>query len=218
MAQKKVTLTDEQKILFDALTPLQQKFVTHILKGKNLTDAYRLSGGKAKGESAYTQASRMMSFDKVKAFLDAMNQEAVSDAVMSRQEALERLSSMGRVSIYDIAEFRNCQIGEDDEGKPVFQASWQFKDSALQDPMYLSAISELTAGKDGIKLKLHDPKAAIKQLSELMGWEAPKKTEVTGADGGPIQIDLTDEQLEERLKEFGYGRRSSQLNEKLTDS
>ncbi|PQQ24797.1 terminase small subunit [Photorhabdus hindustanensis] len=218
MAQKKVTLTDEQKILFDALTPLQQKFVTHILKGKNLTDAYRLSGGKAKGESAHTQASRMMSFDKVKAFLDAMNKEAVSDAVMSRQEALERLSAMGRVSIYDIAEFRNSQIGEDEEGKPVFQASWQFKDSALQDPMYLSAISELTAGKDGIKLKLHDPKAAIKQLSELMGWEAPKKTEITGAGGGPIQIDLTDEQLDERLKEFGYGRRSNKLNEKLTDS
>ncbi|RAW93849.1 MULTISPECIES: terminase small subunit [unclassified Photorhabdus] len=219
MAQKKVTLTDEQKILFDALTPLQQKFVTHILKGKNLTDAYKLSGGKAKGESAHTQASRMMSFDKVKAFLDAMNAEAISDAVMSRQEALERLSAMGRVSIYNIAEFRNCQIGEDEDGKPVFQASWQFKDSALQDPAALSAISELTTGKDGIKLKLHDPKAAIKQLSELQGWEAPKKTEVTGAGGGPIQIaDLTDEQLDERLKEFGYGRRSSQLDEKLTDS
>ncbi|MCP9270492.1 hypothetical protein M5U04_21080, partial [Xenorhabdus sp. XENO-1] len=107
---------------------------------------------------------------------------------------------------------------EDDEGQPVFQASWQFKDSALQNPAALSAISELTTGKDGIKLKLHDPKAAIRQLSELMGWDAPKKTELTGKDGGPIQYaDLTQEELEERLKELGHGRHRSQLDTKLTD-
>ncbi|SCZ72157.1 MULTISPECIES: terminase small subunit [Photorhabdus] len=220
MAQKKVTLTDEQKILFDALTKLQQKFTLGILKGLNQTDAYRKAGGKAKTEdTARSCASEILTNPNVKAFLDAMNAEAISDAVMSRQEALERLSAMGRVSIYDIAEFRNCLMGEDKDGEPVFQAVWQFKDSALQDPAALSAISELTTGKDGIKLKLHDPKAAIKQLGELQGWEAPKKTEVTGAGGGPVQIaDLTDEQLDERLKEMGYGRRSSQLDEKLTNS
>ncbi|MDE9463552.1 terminase small subunit [Xenorhabdus bovienii] len=219
MAQKKIRLTDEQKVLFDALTPLQQKFALGILKGLNQVDAYRKAGGKAEGDSAHVQASRMISFDKVKTFLAVMNQEAVSDAVMSRQEALERLSTMGRVSLHDIAEFRNSQIGEDDEGQPVFQASWQFKDSALQNPAALSAISELTTGKDGIKLKLHDPKAAIRQLSELMGWDAPKKTELTGANGGPIQhTDLTEEELEDRLRELGYGRNKSQLSEKSTDT
>ncbi|MEQ1964640.1 terminase small subunit [Xenorhabdus khoisanae] len=219
MAQKKLKLTDEQQVLFDALTKQQQKFVLGILKGLNQTDAYKQAGYKAKTEeTARSCASEILTNPNVKTFLDAMNQEAVSDAVMSRQEALERLSVMGRVSIHDIADFRNGQIGEDDEGKPVFQATWQFKDSALQNPAALSAISELTTGKDGIKLKLHDPKAAIKQLSELMGWEAPKKTELTGKDGGPIQYaDLTQEELEERLKELGHGRNRSQLDTKLTD-
>ncbi|PHM48891.1 terminase small subunit [Xenorhabdus sp. KK7.4] len=203
MAQKKFQLTNEQKVLFDALTPLQQKFALGILKGLNQVDAYRKAGGKAKGESARTQASRMITFDNVKTFLDAMNQEAISDAVMSRQEALERLSAMGRVSIHDIANFRNSQVGEDDEGKPVFQATWQFKDSALQNPAALSAISELTTGKDGIKLKLHDPKAAIKQLSELMDWEAPKKTEVTGKNGGPLQtVALTKAEYQQARQEM----------------
>ncbi|PHM47153.1 terminase small subunit [Xenorhabdus miraniensis] len=203
MAQKKIQLTDEQKIFFDALTPLQQKFALGILKGLNQVDSYRKAGGKAKGESARTQASRMITFDNVKTFLDTMNQEAVSDAVMSRQEALERLSAMGRVSIHDIADFRNSQIGEDEEGKPVFQATWQFKDSALQNPAALSAISELTTGKDGIKLKLHDPKAAIKQLADLMGWDAPKKTELTGKDGGPIQtVALTKAEYQQARQEM----------------
>ncbi|NHB89726.1 terminase small subunit [Photorhabdus tasmaniensis] len=206
MAQKKIKLTDEQKVLFDALTKLQQKFALGILRGLNQTDAYKQAGYKAKtDESAYSSASEILRNLKVKAFLDAANKEAVSDAVMSRQEALERLSTMGRVSIYDIAEFRNSRIGEDEDGKPVFQASLQFKDSALQDPLYLSAISELTTGKDGIKLKLHDPKAAIKQLSELMGWEAPKKTELTGKDGGPIKtenINMTPEEAAERYRKM----------------
>ncbi|MDE9566087.1 terminase small subunit [Xenorhabdus bovienii] len=220
MAQKKIQFTDEQKVLFDALTKLQQKFVLGILRGLSQIDAYKQAGYKAKtDESARASASEILTNLNVKTFLAVMNQEAVSDAVMSRQEAFERLSTMGRVSLHDIAEFRNSQIGEDDEGQPVFQASWQFKDSALQNPAALSAISELTTGKDGIKLKLHDPKAAIRQLAELMGWDAPKKTELTGANGGPIQhTDLTEEELEDRLRELGYGRNKSQLSEKFTDT
>ncbi|MBC8949360.1 terminase small subunit [Xenorhabdus sp. TS4] len=203
MAQKKPTLTDEQKVLFDALTKLQQKFVLGILKGLNQIDAYKQAGYKAKtDESARASSSEILTNLNVKSFLDAMNQEAVSDAVMSRQEALERLSAMGRVSIHDIAEFRNSQIGEDEEGKPVFQASWQFKDSALQNPAALSAISELTTGKDGIKLKLHDPKSAIKQLAELLGWESAKKVDLSSSDGSmtPNPIDLSHLSYEQLLE------------------
>ncbi|WP_072032504.1 MULTISPECIES: terminase small subunit [Xenorhabdus] len=203
MAQKKNQLTKEQKVLFDVLTKLQQKFVLGILKGLNQTDAYKQAGGKAKtNESARATSSEILTNPNVKTFLDAMNQQAVSEAVMSRQEALERLSAMGRVSLHDIAEFRNSQIGEDDEGRPVFQATWQFKDSALQNPAALSAISELTTGKDGIKLKLHDPKAAIKQLSELMGWESAKKVDLSSTDGTmtPNNIDLSHLSFEQLME------------------
>ncbi|MBC8947066.1 terminase small subunit [Xenorhabdus indica] len=203
MAQKKLKLTDEQQVLFDALTKQQQQFVLGILKGLNQIDAYKRAGYKAKNENtASVSASQIFGNLKVKAFLNSMNQQAVSDAVMSRQEALERLSVMGRVSIHDIADFRNNQIGEDDEGRPVFQATWQFKDSALQNPAALSAISELTTGKDGIKLKLHDPKAAIKQLSELMGWESAKKVDLSSTDGTmtPNNIDLSHLSFEQLME------------------
>ena len=70
MASKKLTV--EQQHLFDVLTPLQKKFVTELLKGKNQTDAYKKAGGKAKGESAHVQASRMISFDKVAAFMSSV--------------------------------------------------------------------------------------------------------------------------------------------------
>ncbi|BET96521.1 terminase small subunit [Xenorhabdus taiwanensis] len=203
MAQKKLKLTDEQQVLFDALTKQQQQFVLGILKGLNQIDAYKRAGYKAKNENtASVSASQIFGNLKVKAFLNSMNQQAVSEAVMSRQEALERLSAMGRVSIHDIADFRNSQIGEDDEGKPVFQATWQFKDSALQNPAALSAISELTTGKDGIKLKLHDPKSAIKQLAELLGWESAKKVDLSSSDGSmtPNPINLSHLSFEQLLE------------------
>lgn len=217
MASKK--LTAEQQQLFDALTPLQQKFSLAIIKGKNQTDAYKAAKGKAKGDAMRAAASRMYANVNVLAFLQSVQGEVVDEAIMGREEALKRLTSLGRMSLYDIAEFRNGVIGEDEDGQPVIQASWSFKDSALLTPEALAAISELTAGQQGLKIKMHDPKAAIKQLAEMQGWEAPKKSELSGPGGGPIQHeDMTDEQLKDALQELGYGRRKNQLEEKLDNS
>lgn len=193
MASKK--LTADQQQLFDALTPLQKRFALAIIKGKNQTDAYKAAKGKAKTpEAIRNSASQIFTNLGVQAFLKSVQGEIVDEAIMNREEALKRLSKMGRTSIADIAEFSNSIVGEDDDGNPVFQAVWSFKDSALQDPDAMSAISELTTGKDGIKLKMHDPKAAIKQLAEMQGWDAPKKTELTGKDGGPLnQVTYTAE-------------------------
>ncbi|UMV12388.1 terminase small subunit [Klebsiella pneumoniae] len=193
MASKK--LTADQQQLFDALTPLQKRFALAIIKGKNQTDAYKAAKGKAKTpEAIRNSASQIFTNLGVQAFLKSVQGEIVDEAIMTREEALKRLSKMGRTSIADIAEFSNSIVGEDDDGNPVFRAVWSFKDSALQDPDAMSAISDLTTGKDGIKLKMHDPKAAIKQLAEMQGWDAPKKTELTGKDGGPLnQVTYTAE-------------------------
>ncbi|MMZ51901.1 Terminase small subunit [compost metagenome] len=200
-----MTLTEEQKALFDALTRLQKKFVTCLLNGDRQAEAYRNAGGKAKGEGVHSKAAQIVRNSKVQAFLKSVQYEAINEAIMTRTEALERLSKMGRTSLTDIAEFRNCLIGEDEDGHPVHQASWSFKDSALQDPEAMAAVAELTTGKDGIKLKMHDPKAAIKQLGEMMGWEAPKKTEVSGPGGGAIKtenVSLTPEEAAEAYRKL----------------
>ncbi|HBC7422611.1 TPA: terminase small subunit [Serratia marcescens] len=188
MASKK--LTTEQQRLFDALTPLQKKFVTWLLKGKNQTDAYKAAGGKAKtDDSARVQASRMITFDNVQSFLQSVQYEVVSDAIMTYEEAMERLTTMGRARLRDLVEFSEHNMGADDDGQPIIQAVWRFKDSVKQTPELLDAIAELTAGKEGIRLKLHDARGAIKQLAEMRGWEAPKKSEHT-INGLPSLEDL----------------------------
>ncbi|AXY35945.1 terminase small subunit [Yersinia pseudotuberculosis] len=200
----KKTLTSEQKALFDALTQLQRRFATALLNGKNQTEAYRKAGGKAKtDDGARASASQILTNHNVQAFLQSVQYETVNEAIMTYEEAMERLTLMGRTTIHDIATFGNYQIGEDEDGQPVFQASWKFKDSKNIKPEHLAAVAELSTGKDGLKIKLHDPKAAIKQLAEMRGWEAPKKAELTGANGGPIQTsNLTPDEAAEAYRKL----------------
>ncbi|MCL6376766.1 terminase small subunit [Pectobacterium brasiliense] len=199
MASKK--LTAEQQKIFDVLTPLQKRFVTLLLKGKSQVDAYRKAGGKAKGDSAHSKATQIVRNSKVESFLASVQYEAVSSAIMTYEEAMERLTAMGRTSIADLATFGTHVVGEDDDGNPISQSVWSFKNSGELKPEQMAAISELTAGKDGLKIKLHDPKAAIKQLAEMRGWEAPKKTEVT-ATVKSENVNMTPEEAAEAYKKL----------------
>jgi len=190
----------EQKALFDRLTQLQQRVAVNVLSGMTQRQAYYEAGGTAENEKAADAiASRMLSDARVIAFMDAMKLEAVSNAVMSRQEALEKLSNLARTDLKDLVEFGSYDLGEDADGNPIVQASWKIKDSALQDPAKMSAISELTAGKEGIKIKTHSPITAIQQLAKMQGWESASKHEISGPNGGPVLTrdvsDMTDDEL-----------------------
>lgn len=194
-----LNMTPEQKLLFDELTQLQQRTAINVLAGMTQRQAYLQAGGKATSdESADTTSSEILRNPQVVAFMDCMKLQAVSEAVMSRQEALERLSGFARIDLADLVEFGEYEIGEQD-GNPVVQASWRIKDSVLQDPKKMAAIAELNASKDGIKIKTHNPMQAIQQLAKMQGWESASKYELTGPNGGPIQTrdvtELTDDEL-----------------------
>ncbi|WXL23926.1 terminase small subunit [Ectopseudomonas mendocina] len=172
-----------------ALTQKQEAFCLAYLETGNASESYRrsYSAARMKEKQVWEEASKMLSHPKVAQRLAELNQAAVSAAVMSRQEALERLSLFARTDLSDLVEFGTYEIGEQD-GQPVIQASWKIKDSALQDPKKLSAIAELSATKDGIKIKTHSPLQAIQQLAKLQGWESATKHEVSGPNGGPVAV------------------------------
>lgn len=193
-------MTEEQIKLFDALTPLQQKVATHSLSGKSNIDSYRLGGGKAKKqETAECCASEILSNPKVKAFLTVMRQEAVVSAVMSRTEMLERLSNLGRTNMSDLVEWRTT-LSESTEGEEIEQSAWAMKESAMLNPQQLASIAEVTAGRDGFKIKQHSPLAAMKQLADIEGYNAATKQEITGKDGGAIETaDMSERELARRI-------------------
>lgn len=193
-------MTQDQKALFDRLTQLQQRVATNVLAGMTQRQAYYAAGGKAEtDESADSSSCEILRNLQVVEFMDAMKVQAVNNAIMTRQEAMERLSSFARTDLKDLVEFGAYELGEDEDGNPIVQAAWKIKDSALQDPEKMAAISELSTGKDGIKIKTHSPITAIQQLAKMQGWESASKHEHSGPGGGPILTkdvsDLSDDDL-----------------------
>lgn len=175
---KQPEMTEEQTALFDKLTKLQQRVCIGVLEGKSQTQAYLDAGGKAKSDSAARASScEILANPNVSAFMDSVLQPRVASAIMTREEALERLTMVARSGMRAMAKFREIDV-EAADGETAKQAVWSFKNSDEMDPEMLDAIQELNATKDGLKIKLHDFKAAIKQLSDMQGWEAPKKISI----------------------------------------
>ena len=156
-----------------ALTQKQEAFALAYFETGNASEAYRRSynAENMKPETVTNKAHGLLKRGDVRARLDELNASAVSSAVMTRKEALERLSTFARTDLSDLVEFGSYELGQDDDGKPIVQAAWKIRDSVLQDPKKLAAISELSAGRDGIKIKTHSPLQAIQQLAKLQGWD-----------------------------------------------
>jgi phage terminase small subunit len=187
-----ITLTPEQMEMANGLTSLNRMTVIHVIGGMSHRAAYYAAGGKAKSDtSADSTVSKMLSSDKVKAFHDSLIESTAVSAIMSREEMMERLTKMGRGNLGDVANFSKINlVGKD--GAVVQQTVWDLKDSDSITDEQAMLLTEVSTGKDGFKFKIHDQKAAMKQLATLQGYEAPQKLEHTGKDGEPIKTEDVD--------------------------
>lgn len=175
-------MTPEQQALFDNLTQLQQRVATNVLAGMSQRAAYVQAGGKANTTENNTDvcASEILRNPNVKAFMDSMKVQAISDAIMSREEMLARLSLFARKGVKDIVQFKTTVVGIDPEtGEAVEQTVWVIPDSVMQNEDDLSIISELEVGKFGPKIKTHSSLQAMAQIAKLQGYEAAQKVDNT---------------------------------------
>ena len=183
-------LTKEQLKLAGLCTDLQRKFVLEYVKpGTTQRQALKTAGSRAKTGIALDAASCvMLKKDNVRAFYDSIINADISDSIMSRKEALERLTRSSRVTITDVCDFKNVCVGEDEDGDPVYQTVWTIKNSEDIPEHIAVCIKSVSITKSGPKLELYDSNNSIKQLSEMQGWNAPKQTELTGKNGKPLAI------------------------------
>lgn len=190
---KPIQLTPEQLELATKLTPLQRRFVLNLVKpGMSQRQAYVDAGGtSATPETQDASASRMLSNAKVKEFYQSLINSIASDVIMTKQEALERLSKTARATIHDICTFKLVEVltkDKDGNEKIEFDTIWTMKETEEIDPVIAAAIKSVTFTKNGPKIEMYDANGSIKILSDLQGWNAPKKQEITGKDGQPLAI------------------------------
>lgn len=217
-------MTKEQKTMYDKLTALQKRIAMLILtKDGEWTFEQIYRAARPEKAEYMTVASMRVVVDKtrknpkVAAFISSMQEATVSKAIMEREEALERLSTIARGNFADLVDFKNAHMGHDEDGDPVIQTVWRIKDSALMDPEQLSTISELTAGRGGLKIKLHSQTQAIQQLAAMQGWTKPVKLDHSSSDGSMTPkvaptIDVS-KLSTDTLKELMAARDSSDADE-----
>jgi len=71
--------------------------------------------------------------------------------------------------------------------------------SILTKAEALNILSEQARSESSDPAVVRNSQGAIKQVSSMLAWDAPKRSEITGKDGGAIEVkrvqDLTDDEL-----------------------
>ncbi|MDB6366735.1 terminase small subunit [Photorhabdus bodei] len=197
-----------------ALTGKQEMFCREYLVDLNATQAAIRAGYSDK--TANRIGSENLSKLDIQKRISELKSDRNEVVKIDAEYVLKRLVEIDRMDVLDII---------DDDGRLKAVSEWPV---VWRTTLSGFDISTTIYDYDGSteetilkKIKWPDKVKNLELLGKHVGVQAFResvKTELTGAGGGPIKIDLTDEQLEERLKEMGHGRRSSKLNEKLTDS
>lgn len=170
------------------LTAKQEKYKNNRIKGMGVSDSYRNAypGQKMSNKAISVAANKLEKDPRISLALDKAKEKAKSKAIMTREEALERLSISARIKITDVATFKLVNIGTDE--LPIMQTVWTIKDCEDIDPVVAACIKSITMTSKGPKLELYDANGAIKQLATMEGWDAAKKYEHTGKGGGPVDV------------------------------
>jgi phage terminase small subunit len=106
---------------------------------------------------------------------------------MSRDEMMKELTLVARTNSNDLIEwgYRGVEVIDKETGKAevVPQSYWTLRPSDEINPEHMSAIEEVSVGKEGLKFKRTSKLAAMKQLSELAGYNAASKHDHSSTDG-----------------------------------
>lgn len=219
LGNRTIELTDEQLDAYNAMTKLQRGVALASLSGSEPDEAHRIGGGKCKNEKHRRDLGLQILADpRVKHFLATMAVDPapeIASAVLSRDEILQDLTDIARTDLRAVASFTERPLIDMENGMEVLSSAIHIKSMDEIPEHAWKAIKSVKQTKHGLELVLYDSVQARKQIAEMCGHNAPTKTELSGPNGGPIQTqDVSDEELEEKLKALGLGRYHNQLGTK----
>ncbi|ENF6615600.1 terminase small subunit [Escherichia coli] len=192
------------------LTDKQELFAREYLKDLNGTQAAIRAGYSEK--TANEQASRLLANVNVQKFVAELKTARVEQTGIDAAYVLRRLVEIDQMDVLDI-------LLQNGELKPIkdWPKVWRTTLSGMDVVEMVSADSAALLKK----IKWPDKVKNLELLGKHVSVQAFKEqtsTEITGADGGPVRYaDMSEELLEEKLKELGNGRRSNQLESKRSD-
>lgn len=187
------------------LTPKQRAFVREYLIDMNATQAAIRAGYSEK--SAFVEGSRLLKHAKVGAAVDAAMKNRAERTGITSEMVLKELAKIGFSDIRKAIKWRAHLVEEEDnpEGgdiavvKTIVTNQVELIGSEDLDDETAAAISEISQNQGGgIKLKLHDKRAALVDIGKHLGM-FKEKVELTGKDGGPIETNETGYDLARKI-------------------
>lgn len=188
-----------------ALTGKQTRFIAEYLIDLNATQAAIRAGYSKK--TAHVIGPENLGKPAVMAALSALQAERAKRTAITFEWVAEELRRVAAASLKDVTRWGvgKVTIGFDADGKrlpssDLMDAAMMMEvEQAFVTPLnsddleaeQAAAVSEVSLGKDGFKVKMHDKLAALDKLARMHGYYAPDKVMMTGAAGGPVAVDVT---------------------------
>lgn len=170
-----------------ALNDKQQRFVEEYLIDLNATQAAIRAGYSEK--SAGQMAHELLKKHEIQIALSESMKARAERTKITQDMVLMELAKIGFSDIRKVVKWGNTELRstEDDSGELVeayhglrLVASDEIDDSTA------AAISEISEGREGLKVKFHDKRASLVDIGRHLGM-FKDKVELTGKDGGPVQ-------------------------------
>src|ERR1043166_578400 len=145
------------------LSPKQQRFVREFLIDLNATAAYQRAGYKARGESARSAASRMLTNVNVLAALDVERQQLAAALAITPERVLREYARLGFAQLTDVSAWDNNGVTliPSDALSPDHAAA--IAEVIEETRVFITEEGEQRTIKK--RLKMHDKKGALDSLA-----------------------------------------------------
>jgi phage terminase small subunit len=212
---REVSLTEEQVASFGKLTKLQRGVALAKLSNSDVVEAHRNAGGKSNNETHRSRlANEILKNPATASFIDSfksLDASTIAAMVLSRDELLLDLTDIARTTLDDVVSFSERPLIDMENGMEVLSSTIHIRSIDEISPGARKAIKSVKQTKYGLEVTMYDGLAARKQISEMCGYDAPIKTELSGK----IQTqEIPDAEIEQKLKTLGLGRYHNQLESK----
>jgi phage terminase small subunit len=157
----------------DVLDPREQRFVELYVETSNATRSALAAGYGRNYQNAGVYASRLLKKARIKDAVAKRNAELMAELDFTPSRIIAEIAKVAAVNTADF-------VTIDEQGLPHIDMSGVKR-------RHLAAIASVENTEKGVKYKAHDKLKALDMLAKLARMYPAERTELTGADGGPIQ-------------------------------
>lgn len=173
---KKKAVADEVKQVIQnpALTDKQQLFCIHYIRCFNATKAYQKAYG-VNYATAVVNGPRLLGNARIKDEILRLKQERLNREFLSESDIFQKYMDIAFADVTDFVEFGNEDVDvvlDTGERKIITVSHVNIKNDVDVDG---TIISEVSKGKDGVKVKLADRMKALQWLTDHMDLATDKQ-------------------------------------------